>query len=82
MGWRNARTLTRGVHRRRSRLIVGPVLMSLAVAILRLYATEARKRRAQLRELPPASVRGDRVNCAPLAQHAIEVNAEQQRHGE
>ncbi len=29
-------------------LIVGPVLMSLAVAVLRLYATEARKRRADL----------------------------------
>jgi predicted PurR-regulated permease PerM len=29
-------------------LIVGPVLMSLAIAILRLYATEARKRRAGL----------------------------------
>ena len=29
-------------------LIVGPVVMSLAVAVLRLYATEARKRRADL----------------------------------
>jgi predicted PurR-regulated permease PerM len=29
-------------------LIVGPVLMSLAIAVLRLYATEARKRRADL----------------------------------
>ena len=29
-------------------LIVGPVLMSLAVAVLRLYATEARKRRSDL----------------------------------
>jgi predicted PurR-regulated permease PerM len=29
-------------------LIVGPMLMSLAVAVLRLYATEARKRRADL----------------------------------
>ena len=29
-------------------LIVGPVLMSLAVAVLRLYATEARKRRREL----------------------------------
>ncbi len=29
-------------------LIVGPVLMSLAVAVLRLYAIEARKRRADL----------------------------------
>jgi predicted PurR-regulated permease PerM len=31
-------------------LIVGPVLMSLAIAVLRLYATEARKRRADLLE--------------------------------
>jgi predicted PurR-regulated permease PerM len=29
-------------------LIVGPVLMSLAIAVLRLYAVEARKRRADL----------------------------------
>jgi predicted PurR-regulated permease PerM len=29
-------------------LIIGPVLMSLAIAVLRLYATEARKRRADL----------------------------------
>lgn len=29
-------------------LIVGPVLMSLAVAVVRLYATEARKRRSDL----------------------------------
>jgi predicted PurR-regulated permease PerM len=29
-------------------LIVGPVLMSLAVAVLRIYASEARKRRADL----------------------------------
>jgi predicted PurR-regulated permease PerM len=29
-------------------LIVGPVLMSLAIAVIRLYATEARKRRADL----------------------------------
>jgi predicted PurR-regulated permease PerM len=29
-------------------LIVGPVLMSIAVAVLRLYATEARKRRSAL----------------------------------
>jgi predicted PurR-regulated permease PerM len=29
-------------------LIVGPVVMSLAIAVLRLYATEARKRRASL----------------------------------
>ncbi len=27
-------------------LVVGPVLMSLAVAVLRLYASEARKRRS------------------------------------
>ncbi len=31
-------------------LIVGPVLMSLAIAVLRLYATEARKRRSDARE--------------------------------
>jgi predicted PurR-regulated permease PerM len=29
-------------------LVVGPVLMSLAIGVLRLYATEARKRRAEL----------------------------------
>jgi len=29
-------------------LVLGPVLMSLAIAVLRLYATEARKRRADL----------------------------------
>jgi predicted PurR-regulated permease PerM len=29
-------------------LVVGPVLMSLAIAVLRLYATEARKRRTDL----------------------------------
>lgn len=29
-------------------LVVGPVLMSLAIAVLRLYATEARKRRVDL----------------------------------
>ena len=34
-------------------LIVGPVLMSLAVAILRLYATEARKRRGRCAGSPP-----------------------------
>jgi len=28
-------------------LIIGPVLMALAVAVLRLYSNEARKRRAQ-----------------------------------
>jgi predicted PurR-regulated permease PerM len=32
-------------------LIIGPVTMSLAIAVLRLYATEARKRRADLLEL-------------------------------
>ena len=29
-------------------LIVGPLLMSLAVAVLRIYATETRRRRASL----------------------------------
>jgi predicted PurR-regulated permease PerM len=33
-------------------LIVGPVLMSIAIAVLRLYATEARKRRADLLARP------------------------------
>jgi predicted PurR-regulated permease PerM len=33
-------------------LVLGPVLMSLAVAVLRLYATEARKRRADLQSRP------------------------------
>ncbi len=33
-------------------LVLGPVLMSLAVAVLRLYATEARKRRADLGSRP------------------------------
>lgn len=32
-------------------LIIGPVTMSVAIAVLRLYATEARKRRADLLEL-------------------------------
>ena len=35
-------------------LIAGPVLMSLAFAVLRLYATEARKRRADLARAPAA----------------------------
>jgi predicted PurR-regulated permease PerM len=33
-------------------LVLGPVLMSLAIAVLRLYATEARKRRADLAPPP------------------------------
>jgi predicted PurR-regulated permease PerM len=33
-------------------LIIGPVLMSLAIAVLRLYAIEARKRRADLLAKP------------------------------
>jgi predicted PurR-regulated permease PerM len=33
-------------------LVLGPVLMSLAIAVLRLYATEARKRRADLLSPP------------------------------
>jgi predicted PurR-regulated permease PerM len=33
-------------------LIVGPVLMSLAVSVLRIYATEARTRRSDLAKRP------------------------------
>jgi len=33
-------------------LIVGPVLMSIAIAVLRLYSLEARKRRADLLAKP------------------------------
>jgi predicted PurR-regulated permease PerM len=36
-------------------LIVGPVLMALAVAILRLYASETRKRRSLSTRLPPTT---------------------------
>ncbi len=39
-------------------LIVGPVLMSLAIAVLRLYATEARKRRRALLGGGPGSASG------------------------
>jgi predicted PurR-regulated permease PerM len=34
-------------------LIIGPVLMSIAIAVLRLYALEARRRRADLLSKPP-----------------------------
>jgi predicted PurR-regulated permease PerM len=43
-------------------LIVGPVLMSLAIAVLRLYAVEARRRRGDL------LARGDRSSHTPSSQ--------------
>jgi predicted PurR-regulated permease PerM len=36
-------------------LIVGPVVMAVSIAVLRLYASEARKRRASAQYGPPPS---------------------------